>query len=193
METTARAAKLLITRSTNGYIHGRQGSAGTYEMYMQEFRVSNIARYSGDSFELPEAPFGAVAEKVYKLHAGLSRREAFVDARDVQSTSDAGVVLTSAEYKKALVLRGLEKIQDYMVVKTIDATISTLTGKRYVYGVDYREGDIVTVQLEPIGISVNVPITRVTITEQGGIRYCDITVGEVRDVLKKKLKKEGLL
>ena len=193
METTARAAKLVITRTTNGYIHARNGIGGNYEMYLQEFRISNIIRYKGDSFELPQAPFSAIEEKVYNIKKGLARREAFVDARDVQSTSDAGTVLTGEEYKKALILRGLEKLQDYVIIKTIDATVSTLTGKKYIYGVDYREGDIVTVQLEPIGVSVNVPITKVTVTEQGGITYHDITLGEVRDVLKKKLKKEGLL
>lgn len=96
---------------------------------------------------------------------GFSRRELYVDARDLQSTvnNEDGSTseLTSDEYKATLVQRGNEKLAENVKTETFEAQIRQFGNVQYEFGVDYFKGDKVTVIDEQLGLSVSATITQV--------------------------------
>lgn len=190
--TSAGAKPWAIYKNTNGLI-GKYNGGKSAIMYIDELRISNVARYKGETYEVPKMPFSVVEKDFYKMQSGLKRKEIFVDAKDLQSTGENDSVLTNEEYKKVLIKRALDKMQDHLVVRTVDATITLLSGKRYVYGEDFKEGDIVSLALEPLGVVVNVPISSVTFSEQSGRRFVDVTFGEAKSYVRNQLIKEGVI
>lgn len=182
------------TYTTDAWIGKFYGSPmGGIQGYIDEFRISNICRYFGEEYELQSMPFNIEAANEYIIPKGLKRKELFVDARDLQSTDNRGKALTDAQYRKLLLLRGVDKLEDYIVVRSASATLAQGSGKQYEYGKDYMEGDIVTLSLEPIGVSLSIPIAKVIISKQGSIRYTDIVFGDVKNFIKTQLRKENLL
>lgn len=180
--------------TTNVWIGRYYGSSmGGIQGYIDEFRVSNVCRYFGEEYELQSMPFNVEAINEYVIPKGLKRKELFVDARDLQSTDNRGKALTDDEYRKLLLLRGVDKLEDYIVVRSASATLAQGSGKQYEYGKDYMEGDIVTLNLEPISVSLSIPIAKVVISKQGSIRYTDIVFGDVKNFIKTQLRKENLL
>lgn len=190
--TTARATIPAIYKSTNGLI-GKYNGGKSAIMYIEEVRISSVARYTGLRYKVPELPFNVAAKVEYKRLTGLKRKELFVDARDLQSEDDNGKTLTASEYKKLLIARGLSKLGDYIVVRKIGATVSTSNGKVYQYGTDYEEGDLVTLVIEPLSFRVNIPIAKVTKVVQGSQTYFDLTFGDVQNFIQQQLRKENLL
>lgn len=190
--TTARTAPVAVYKVTNGFI-GKYNGGVSAVMYVEEVRISDIARYTGDTYEVPTLPFNVKETMQYVRPKGLKRKELFIDARDLQSTDDKGKALSVVEYKKLLALRGVDKLEDYIVVRSASATLAQGSGKQYEYGKDYMEGDIVTLSLEPIGVSLSIPIAKVVISKQGSIRYTDIVFGDVKNFIKTQLRKENLL
>lgn len=87
-------------------------------------------------------------ETVYandKAHAGLLRRELYVDARDV-STKVGDRVLPDWEYHNNLRQRGTAKLNEVVVKTTFDGQAET--HKSWEYGTDFFMGDIVQIQNE---------------------------------------------
>lgn len=180
---------------TNAWIgkYYKESGAGGFQGYIDEFRVSNICRYFGEEYELQSAPFSVNGGQVYVSQKGLRRKELFVDARDLQSTDENGKALSGEEYRKLLMLRGLDKLSDYLVVRSVNATVSTSNGKVYKYGEHYREGDLVTLHIEPLEFYVDIPIAKVEVIEQGSQTYVELTFGNVKNFIKQQLRKENLL
>lgn len=85
--------------------------------------------------------------------SGLSRRELFVDARDLQSGSDSESPMTPEEYAAALTGRGLEKLAENQLVRSFSAVVRTHQ-PTYVYGVDFFLGDTITVTDQRLGVTV---------------------------------------
>lgn len=189
---TGRAAIAAVYKSTNGFI-GKYNGGQSAIMYIEEVRISDIARYSGGTYEVPSLPFNVKAKTEYKQLSGLKRKELFVDARDLQSEDDEGKVLTTEEYKNLLIARGLSKLEDYITIRKVNATVSLDHGKIYQYGVDYEEGDVVTVVIEPLSFRVDIPIAKVTKIVQGSQTYFDLTFGDVKNFIQQQLRKEKLL
>ena len=187
-----RAAIAAVYKSTNGFI-GKYNGGQSAIMYIEEVRISDIARYSGVTYEVPSLPFNVKAKTEYKQLSGLKRKELFVDARDLQSEDDEGKVLTTEEYKNLLIARGLSKLEDYITIRKVNATVSLDHGKIYQYGVDYEEGDVVTVVIEPLSFRVDIPIAKVTKIVQGSQTYFDLTFGDVKNFIQQQLRKEKLL
>lgn len=98
--------------------------------------------------------------------SGLSRRELWVDANDIQSTytdeSGAEKTYTTAEYNAALLQRGSEKLAE--VAQTIQFTGEVDTDVLYTYKEDFNLGDIVTVYNE-YGIKSAPRITEIVESE----------------------------
>ncbi|NMA73639.1 MAG: hypothetical protein GX963_05640 [Bacteroidales bacterium] len=96
---------------------------------------------------------------------GFSRRELFVDARDVQSESvnEDGTIttLTPEEYDAALANRGDNKLAECKTTETFEAQIRVFGGIQYEFGVDYNKGDKVTVRDKQLGVVVSARITEV--------------------------------
>lgn len=95
----------------------------------------------------------------HSIPSGLSRRELFVDARDLQSETEDGA-LTEEEYAAVLANRGEEKLAENPLVQSFDATVRTRNAT-YEYGVDYFLGDIITVTDERLGVTVDAVVTGV--------------------------------
>lgn len=68
--------------------------------------------------------------------------------------------MNDEEYIQLLKNRGNEKLADCQKIEQFEATIRTV-GSQYEYLKDYRIGDIVTVQDERLGISIDVRIVKV--------------------------------
>jgi hypothetical protein len=71
--------------------------------------------------------------------SGLSRRELYVDARDISSTTDSGT-LTAAQYNAQLEQRGNEKLAENKTTKSFDGQVET--AQLYKYNEDFFMGDI---------------------------------------------------
>lgn len=97
--------------------------------------------------------------------AGFNRRELYVDARDIQSSTvdEDGVEtsLTPEEYEAALVQRGDEKISECETTETFDAQVRVFGDTQYIFGVDYFKGDKVTVRDRELNVTVSAQITAV--------------------------------
>ena len=85
---------------------------------------------------------------------GLSRRELFIDARDLQSDADPENPLTAEEYAALLSSRGRQKLAQNQLVRSFAAEVRTYD-PTYQYGVDFQLGDIITVTDERLGITVD--------------------------------------
>lgn len=103
--------------------------------------------------------------------SGLSRREMFVDAKDI-SPDD----LTEAQYLAALRERGNQKLAEQIKSESIEC--STVPAGNYVYRKDYDLGDIVTVRKSDWGISTKMRITEITETYEHGAAIITPTLGD---------------
>ena len=97
--------------------------------------------------------------------SGFLRRELYVDARDLQSesVSENGTTqtLTENEYKRVLIQRGDEKLDEHAAVETFEAQIRVFGDIQYEFGKDYQKGDKVTVRDGQLGVVVSARITEV--------------------------------
>lgn len=97
--------------------------------------------------------------------AGFARRELYVDARDLQSTSmDASgveVVLSDDEYNSVLLQRGDDKLSEHKVTETFEAQIRVFGDVQYEFGVDYNKGDKVTIRDNQLNVMISARITEV--------------------------------
>jgi len=77
---------------------------------------------------------------------GLSRRELYVDARDISMTTEAGEEITEADYLKQLEQRGKEKLAECEYEKMFEGEAET--NIMFKYGTDFNMGDILQVSNE---------------------------------------------
>lgn len=74
--------------------------------------------------------------------SGMTRRELYTDARDIQSETSEGT-LTDEEYNAMLDQRGSEKLNNHPYTKIFTGEIEAI--KTFVYGQDFFKGDIVQI------------------------------------------------
>lgn len=72
---------------------------------------------------------------------GLTRRELYVDARDISSSLQNGGTLPPAQYDQQLVQRGNERLSENRVTKAFNGQVETT--QMYRYGEHFFMGDIV--------------------------------------------------
>ena len=96
---------------------------------------------------------------------GFGRRELYVDARDLQSTSvdENGEEqnLSPTEYTQVLTQRGDDKLSECKTTETFEAQIRVFGDVQYEFGVDYKKGDKVTVRDDQLNVVVSARITEV--------------------------------
>lgn len=96
---------------------------------------------------------------------GFERRELYVDARDLQSTSIDSegnqTSLSPEEYRQVLTQRGDEKLSECKVVDTFEAQIRVFGDVQYEFGKDYRKGDMITVRDKNLDVMISARITEV--------------------------------
>ncbi len=158
------------------------------EYYLNTQDVRNLALVQGEGEG--ESRKRVVAGEDVQVK-GFSRRELYVDARDIQSSvsnSDGTTTkLTEEEYLATLRSRGLVKLADYPRTETFEATIRT-TGGQYTYGKDYFKGDKIVIQDLDLGLQVVGRITEVT-NSWGESHEMDLTFGYSYPTLLKKISR----
>lgn len=78
--------------------------------------------------------------------SGLSRRELFVDARDISSDIGNDVILSDSEYASQLRQRGKEKLSEYIDIVSFEGQVETT--RMFRYGEDFFNGDIIQIANE---------------------------------------------
>lgn len=89
--------------------------------------------------------------------SGLSRREVYTDARDIQSETEDGT-LTNSEYNDLLDQRGSENLSENIYTKVFTARVEPT--KTFVYNKDFFIGDVVQIVNE-YGIESKVMVSEV--------------------------------
>lgn len=89
--------------------------------------------------------------------SGISRREVYVDARDISSETDDGT-LTNDQYNALLNEKGYESLAETIVKESFEGDVDPEVN--YTFGTDYYLGDIVQITNE-YGISTVARITEV--------------------------------
>ena len=122
--------------------------------------------------------------------SGKSRREYFVDARDIQSTNSDGMTISAEDYIALLKQRGTEKLADVRESQSFDCTVNTVGNIQY--NQDYFLGDMVTVYDSLLNLQLNARISEVqhAFTSFGEELY--ITFGFGPMTLTKKLRLKGV-
>lgn len=129
--------------------------------YTNDQDVKNVAFVQGEGS-------GSSRKSVISGEAdskGFGRRELYVDARDLQSTSvdenGEEQSLSSTEYTQVLTQRGDDKLSECKTTETFEAQIRVFGDVQYEFGVDYKKGDKVTVRDEQLNVVVSARITEV--------------------------------
>lgn len=122
--------------------------------------------------------------------SGKSRREYFVDARDIQSTNSDGMTISTEDYIALLKQRGTEKLADVRESQSFDCTVNTVGNIQY--DKDYFLGDMVTIYDSLLDLQLNARISEVqhAFTSFGEELY--ITFGFGPMTLTKKLRLKGV-
>lgn len=102
--------------------------------------------------------------------SGLERRELFVDARDISTTTEDNVTLSDEEYKKQLAQRGDEKLAESVAAQSFEGQVEMT--KMFEYGKDFFIGDIVQIANE-YGMESRARISEIVtaIDTQGTVTY----------------------
>lgn len=139
----------------------------------------NVALVAGEG-EGRERTYTCVGEGA----VGWGREELFVDARDLQSTSETGEVLSKEEYLATLQQRGSEKLASNTAVDSFESSIS-LQG--YLPFIDFNPGDLV-ISKHSLGISIERRIEAITLSNSGGQEEVSVKFGQGRLTLAEMLK-----
>lgn len=124
---------------------------------------------------------------------GFSRRELFVDARDLQSENvESGETMTPEEYAAMLSTRGTEKLAENPLSQSFEATVRVVS-PTYEYGVDFFLGDTITITDERLGVTVDAVVTAVqrSVSQSGESMTLTFGYGQptVYETLKRKAGK----
>lgn len=127
------------------------------------------------------------------IATGFSRREMYVDARDIQSTvvDEEGneTQLSFDDYRNMLEVRGDEKLSERIETESFDAKMRVMGEVQYKYGVDYYKGDKVIVQDANLGIQITAIVSESC--EYFDDKYAlDVTFGFSHPTLFQKIKQQ---
>ena len=91
-----------------------------------------------------------------------------------------------------LIQRGKENLKDHIVFVSYDSTV-TNENKKYKYGVDFKNGDFVTIVDNELGMEVDAQITEITKSREGSREILDITFGYRRVQMNERLRRKGVI
>lgn len=120
--------------------------------------------------------------------AGISRREAYVDARDLRSDANPEEPIPEAEYLEILTTRGTEKLSESQLVQSFSATVRTLD-PTYEFEQDFFLGDTITVKDERVGVTVSAVVEGVERSFSRDGEDMVLTFGYSAPTLGEKLRK----
>ncbi len=121
---------------------------------------------------------------------GFSRRELWVDARDIQSEKEDGEVMSAEEYFTTLATRGAEKLAENKLVQSFNATVLT-HNPTYKLGVDFFLGDTITVTDERLGVSVDAVVQGVERSVSRDGESMSLILGYAQPTLYERLQRKA--
>lgn len=141
----------------------------TYEYFNNDIDLKNVVYVAGEGEGLSRQ----IVEIDNEMASGFNRREAYVDARDLQSEyqdeNGSTINLTPSEYRNVLVNRGLEALAEKVSVESFESTVDDV---QYIVGQDYFLGDLVTFYDEDLNVTINVRVNSIKIKSDSKItRY----------------------
>lgn len=124
------------------------------------------------------------------IPTGFTRREMYVDARDLQSDADSDNPLSEEEYKALLAGRGKEKMAEKRLVKSFSAVVRTVR-PTYSLGEDFLIGDTITVTDDKLSVTADAVVSGVERSiRASGEEELTLTFGidapTIYDLLKRK-------
>lgn len=129
-----------------------------FENLLSTNYVLDTVNYKNVALVAGEGEGKARKHAVYGNAAGMTRREIFVDARDVSSNDGE---ISETEYTEQLTARGAERIAGHTAYEAFDGEIDS--NNTFILDVDYTLGDIVTIE-NKYGIRKNVRISTIVET-----------------------------
>lgn len=123
-------------------------TSSAYAFDMEKYKNVALVAGEGEGTARTRASYGEAS--------GLTRREMYVDARDM-STNDGEI--SASEYTEQLKARGAEKLAEAQISEAFGGEVDTVN--TFTLDVDYTVGDIATVENE-YGIRADTRIAAVT-------------------------------
>lgn len=160
----------------------------SYTYSSQGFKTSALVAGEGEG---PERVMVEVVEEDKKSFSGLKRRELWVDARDLQSSTLTGEDLTPAEYQEVLKTRGKEKLSENQLVQSFDATMRT-KNPTYIFEKDFFLGDTLTAIDKRLGITVDALVEGMEYSFVDGVEDLVLTLGYSSPTPYDILRKAGI-
>ena len=157
--------------------------------YTNNQDVKTVALIAGEG----DGPDRAYSTAGDTIATGFSRREMYVDARDIQSTvvDEEGneTQLSFDAYRNMLKVRGDEKLSEHIETESFDAKMRVMGEVQYEYGVDYYKGDKVIVQDTNLGVQIVAVVSESC--EYFDDKYAlDVTFGFSHPTLFQKIKQQ---
>lgn len=151
-----------------------------------ESDCKNVAYVAGEG----EGTARKVVEVDIRSSTDEERRELYVDARDLQQSSDE-VTYTDAQYEEMLRQRGLEKLADYAAIEKVDSDVDPAAN--LVYGTDYDLGDLCTYRYSDVNIECSKRITEIQEVLEGSSRTISVVFGNdsattLEQIIRKEMK-----
>ena len=145
--------------------------------YESKARYKNVGLVAGEG-EASDRRTVVVGESTSKE---LSRRELYVDARDISSTASNGDSISTSAYDDLLRQRGNERLNENKIVQAFDGQVETT--QMYRYGEHYFMGDITQLENE-YGMESKVRVTEFirSVDKDGIDSYPTFEVIEEREV-----------
>ena len=121
-----------------------------------------------------------------------SRRELYVDARDLQKTSsDSENPMSNEEYTAVLKQRGQKKLLEYPLYESYECSLQLTGEEGYVFGKDYGLGDIVTLTDETLQVQVQAQVKEHQLSEDKDGRTDTLVFGVSIPTITALVKRRG--
>ncbi|MCM1439833.1 MAG: siphovirus ReqiPepy6 Gp37-like family protein [Roseburia sp.] len=171
----------------------------SWAIFSDSFRNIKNAQYDRDKSDCKNVAYVAgegegsariVVEVDVRSSPDEERRELWVDARDLQQTSDT-FSYSDSQYREMLRQRGLEKLAEFAMLEKVDSDIDL--GANLVYGTDFDLGDLCTYQYSDMNIECSKRITEIQEVLEGSSRTLSVIFGsDTATNFKKIIRKETM-
>lgn len=156
--------------SQNVIFSEKLGDVATYSIMTDDSNYKNAAIIQGqiNTDGTRETVDVSIIEQ-----ANIKTRYLYVDARDLQKVAGE----TEPHYIARLEQRGYDKLREHKEI--IDVSVE-LKDNRYRYGLDFDLGDVVTVQIESVGMNFKARIVQIEETVQNGVVERKLSIGNIK-------------
>lgn len=152
----------------------------TFENIINSDYINTKRDYKNTALILGAESNGSRRKTSIENGSGLTRRELYVDARDISLNYDNGGAIPAAKYTKLLEQRGYIDLYDHREQTVVDGEVETT--RLFRYNQDFSMGDIVQVENE-YGVMYTARITEMIFSqnESGYSNYPSFEIVSLND------------